>query len=672
MRPTTAPRRPLAALIALFVSLSLRTSVASACRCHFSPESRVTVPADGAVGFPTDGAVRVFLSGFPWAVRRALASEYRLLDPRGAEVPLDAAVAFTRLDLRPRAALQPRTRYTLQRLYAYDAAGNPASDHTRLGAANRQAAGLRLAWFSELGFETGDGPAPPRVVGPVELDEPWAYFGYGGGDCGPGLAAGLRFRLPAAAEPTDVMQLEMRGADATPVVIDTTSRAGTTSLGATDLACPSDPVHLPATGPLALRIVVLGVAGNTVGASRWAEIPRNPAQTLDEAHRLPTDDHPTELSRAWSSFPVVAPVVAPVVGPTACPYGFEAGRPRELVSPGDPWDSSSGRLVFDGTRGWISLQPRDHPAVAFGLTAQGDVSPQPTTPVSDGGSAVPGPDGSFDITTVYASDGAPSVTLGAFDRDGRTRWSRPLPEALEHGELTVGGGRLLATWTEHTERFESRLRWALFDARSGAPVGAAHTGRELIGDAWRAAWWGGRFGVAWMPNGDPDSDRTRLRVARLDASGAADAPRILGRPRDDGIALVAAGACVAMLTTRAGRMVWTLLGPDGSVVRGPVPVGAGTDDDRDHAVDASYRDGLFAVAWESSTGLTYVAAMDATGAVSSAYALAGPSPSSLVGVAASTAHTFLASYVTNESRAFVSELRCRATPPVGPPARIAP
>ncbi|MDB4932965.1 MAG: hypothetical protein JWM10_5449, partial [Myxococcaceae bacterium] len=64
-------------LAVLLVALALRASAAAACSCSASAPRRVTVPDDGAVGFPTDGIVRVFATGFPPSLRALLAREYR-------------------------------------------------------------------------------------------------------------------------------------------------------------------------------------------------------------------------------------------------------------------------------------------------------------------------------------------------------------------------------------------------------------------------------------------------------------------------------------------------------------------------------------------------------------------------------------------------------------------
>src|SRR5690606_31613522 len=122
------------ALLALVVAIGVIATPAAARACSCVPPrlSRDVLPRDGAEQFPTDGVIHVFLTAFPLAARKALASEYRLRDAAGAEVPVDPRVVGTRLDLVPRAPLRPSTKYSLEQVFAFDEAGVRLGDTERI------------------------------------------------------------------------------------------------------------------------------------------------------------------------------------------------------------------------------------------------------------------------------------------------------------------------------------------------------------------------------------------------------------------------------------------------------------------------------------------------------------------------------------------------------------
>ncbi len=132
-----ARARVIAAGLGLLAAALTPADDAIACTCSVVGLQRHAVPDDGATGFPTDGVLRVFLTAFPAPLRALVAREYRLVDDAGAEVPIDATVVWTRIDLRPRQPLRPNARYTLEALYTY-AYGERLSDSDRLERANQR------------------------------------------------------------------------------------------------------------------------------------------------------------------------------------------------------------------------------------------------------------------------------------------------------------------------------------------------------------------------------------------------------------------------------------------------------------------------------------------------------------------------------------------------------
>ncbi|MCA9527415.1 MAG: hypothetical protein KC549_14090, partial [Myxococcales bacterium] len=209
------------ALISVLAALALPVGSALACSCIEAIPSREVVPRDGATGFPVDGRVRIFLSAFPPALRARLADEYRLRGPEGL-VPLQATVVATRLDLA--ATLKPRTTYTLEQVFAYDAHGQRLSDSERFATLRGRPAAQRL-WYAVSRFTTGDARA---VAPPAQPTVERVNVGYrhGGGDCGPGTSLYARFQVPAAG-PFDVLELEVDGHG----VVATAPAAGLTDLG---------------------------------------------------------------------------------------------------------------------------------------------------------------------------------------------------------------------------------------------------------------------------------------------------------------------------------------------------------------------------------------------------------------------------------------------------------
>ncbi len=359
MRSTLIP--PLVFVLASTLTLPH----ALACSCIPARLARTTLPADGAVSFPTDGVLRVFLYGFPRPLRGALSAEYRLTDAQGAEVALDASVTLTRLDLRPHTALRPHTRYTLSRLYAYDDAGTLMNDTERLMVSfdrylspSASAPSMRRAWFPEVRFATGEGPATTHAALPSRL-EARASYRFGGGDCGPGVALNTTFRVPSSTLATDVAALEIRAQGYPPALVATMPAQGLGALYASDLLCTPDPAYIPSSDGLEARVVVVDATGATVGETPWtaARTPEHRALPANwESDRRGLSPDVGTLIQRWRSPPIVQTTATGARGPASCAYGFEVTSRRELAPEGASCAYESlSPLAVDCQRAWVTI-----------------------------------------------------------------------------------------------------------------------------------------------------------------------------------------------------------------------------------------------------------------------------------------------------------------------------
>lgn len=336
-------------------------------------------------------------------------------------------------------------------------------------------------------------------------------------------------------------------------------------------------------------------------------------------------------------------------------------------------------LLFDGARGWFALDANRDGDTMTVLGLSRDGAPTTLRTGIPGGAEAGALDASgplFVSRRFVPPQGATrEVNLHALDRDGRTRWSRGLFTMGDDYRVAVGGGRALATFTRASASSAAPLGWALFDARTGAPVAEDHGGTPAVSTdgSSAAAWVDGAFLLAWTSPHAGDDRSPRVSVAALSPDGTLGPPTELAVRADGPIDLAAVGERAALVSTARGRVEWTLLDRAGAVVRGPIVVSAGVGGDDHRKARASCRDGLCAVAWESrSSDATWAAAVDLDGAVSPAHALSGQGASSTVGVAAGADRSFLASYSVNYGEAWVTSLRCRASAAPGAPGRIGP
>jgi hypothetical protein len=620
---------------------------------------RDVVPADGAVGVPTDATVRVFLRAFPATVRAAIAAEYRLRDVSGALVPFDARVVGTRLDLDPRAALQPDTEYRLEQLFAYDRAGVRLADTDRWRAGG---SGLRGAWFPVVGFRSGAGPSSaahrvPTIAGAA------LHFAHGGGDCGPATAVSVDLS-GAAGGATDILELRVRGQG----LVATDRADGTPRLYAGDMLCDPDPVTLRAGASLEVQVALLDASGRELGATPWR-------RAAGRGPRPPSSGRaPLAYRGGWSALSLVQPRAAAGAGPAGCAFGLEVVSRRELVREGAPWmHGDRSTLVTEGASGWIAFAGAERaPALRiFSLAG----TPMPATLPGIPQAMLPGPTGPLLVSRVYAAGGASQSALSALDARGRRTWSTPIAGEAGRYRLARGGGRVLVAWGAFAADYSELLAWAVFDERTGAPIvpatPTAH-GIDTNAEGPAAAFVDGRFMIVW-PNGAGLLRRGPLRAAVVNGAvlgPAIDIPVASDGPPD----LTAAGTHAGLATAAAGgRIAWTLLDRDGHVAAGPVVVSAGVGG-TDNRLPRIATDGrLFAVAWESYPDPgAYVAVVDAAGVASPALRIDQLEPlAGSVGIAATPAG-FAASYTVDRGRGILASLRCRTQPGSGAPQLIDP
>ncbi len=411
--------------------------------------------------------------------------------------------------------------------------------------------------------------------------------------------------------------------------------------------------------------MVLDVVGREVGASTWVALRPHPQGSrewdLSGIHLVPW------LAQTWSAPPIVRASGRTPAAPALCPHGLEVVTRRELFPPGASYERAErSTFAFDGVRGWQpQLVPQAATTAVVGFAPRAD-APTLLVTLAAGVIASTADDrGPVFVTRSWASD---EVRLQALDRDGGTRWSRPITPYYDY-RVAVGGARVLTT-SAHVALMPAPLSWTLLDAGTGAPVATTEFGLEAL-DAGAAAWVDGHFLVVWTAATDDGVPRSHLRVATFSADGVMG-PRMDLPVRSNGaIDAVAAGSHVAVVSVDESRVLWTLLDPNGAVVRGPVAVSDGVGSFENWSPRVTFGDGLFAVAWQSSAlQATYAAVVDLTGAVSPAVRLSGGVRSWTPGIAATSDRTFLATYATTRSGVDAVSLRCRATAPRGAPAFI--
>ena len=635
--------------------LFARAAPALACSCVGPTPTRSVVPHDGASDFPIDGVVRVLVTGFPAPERAAIGAEYRLRDATGAVVALDVGVVATRIDLRPHTPLAPSATYTLEQIFAYDAAGTRLTDLQRITATGP----LRGIWSPVATFTTATSPAVTRALVPT-LTNARLLFRYGGGDCGPSTDVMTDLALPAGVIDTDVIELRTRHDG----VVLTTTALGLASLLVGDTLCTADPVTLPSGSSIEVQAVLVDAAGHDLGTSGWRRA---------RGHGT----RPSSRRLTWAGWPSVTIVPTPSVstsrGPASCPNGLEVISRHDVVSAGAPW--------MYGERTTLSSESATR-FVAYGSDAG---AMQLFTLAADGGATRIAPTATGQPDALFATMQGPIVTSVAYSRTlgvvgtllrldahGAARWSSELPATGTDHRIARGGGQILVAWAATGDGITERLAYAIFDERTGALIESqAPTSFTLDANSEgpAAAFVDGRFVIVW--GSAQGLVRGPLISLVVSAGGATHRPlsSIDSYSPPD---LASAGNRAGLVTASSdGRVLFGVLDRDGALASGPFEVSVGVGGTQNRLPRVAWNGSELAVAWETyPTAGVYVAIADGTGAISAALRVDDAEPfAGSIGVTP-TANGWLAGYTIDRGRGRIAELRCTSQPPVGPPQRI--
>lgn len=650
--------------LGLFVAFALAMQPhgrAKACTCRVPPMSRLLAPADGADSFPVDGTIRVFLTASPPSVRAALASEYRLLDAQSQLVPFDSALVGTRLDLKPRAPLQPGATYELQQVFAFGEDGTRFGDDERLRGQDRH---VRGAWFRVASFQTA---ATPSQRAPVSLSVSAArHFAMGGGDCGPGNSLGTHFRLPASIIEGDVVELHVQGQG----VVDSALAADTAALYAGNMMCNSDPVTL-AAGSLRYKVVVMDASGREVARSRWGSPPERPPQRW-RPRRVRSPAMPT----AWSNIQIGEVNALTPVGPTACAHGFEATARPDAAAVNAPRSyGARSTLSTNGREGWLAFSPNPESGTMLVHAPQSGAQRQMNNPATGFPLALAsGRNGGFLISQVHPSPAPREASLVSFDRRGASRWTQPLGANGDAYRVAAGGGVVFAAWGVQDPSYQRHLSYALFDARAGSLITAEdthfgiHTGSS---EGPALAFVGGRFLLAWTPS--LGGSAVAMRTMVVGRGGEQSVGPTILRMEGEGVPdMAGGGGHAALVTSKRGEILWALLDPEGNITRGPIVV-SGAVPGHDHRLPrVAWNGSVFAVAWEENRlGAVQVVAVDLAGRVSPPTRLDDGGPRASTVALGALGQGFLTSF-SRRGHATLMELHCRTSAVPGPPARIEP
>jgi hypothetical protein len=644
----------------------LQPGSAQACSCAEPRLDREVVPADGSVDFPVDGQVRIFLTGgYPAPLRARLGEEYRLIGPEGP-VAFTAAVEHTRLDLRPVAPLAPQTRYVLEAVFAYDAAGQRLDDEDR--AARGPARTERRYWFPVVTFTTGERAGAPATRVP-DLAEVRIDHRVGGGDCGPGTSL-LALWRPVPLAPFETYALEVQGHG----VVKTSARAGPpydgrVSLTVSDTLCTADPYSLaPKTQraerspegrseprTLRARLVVLGPSG-TRSETLWTRSFADSSLFGHFEKRTPVEK---PLPDQWFvGTPSDPPAQAPV-GPPACPHGLEAGDRWEVDAHWTPRTYESTPAVGPAAGGAAALVQ----AEAGGLWVR--VGAQPAREPIVAGRMAGGVLGLGGGAVLAVHPGDADFRLTALAADGTPRWTRSLAQQHINGRRRVAWcqGRFVAAWQQIDEKAfqNTTLHWALLDA-DGHTIARGPGERTGMIDGLGLGCHGDGF--ALVTPTVPGHTTPVLRL--IDPQGqvkVVPAPALAGQTWS--ITRWRAGSAIATTQRRGGVHV-VLLDGTGAVIR-VIEVARGRND-RKPAVAAWGE--LLAVAWETWPGQkAWATVLDTEGRVAEPIAL-GRGLSRMTTAISAPENGPLVVGAVRDIGFEIEALRCRVAPGPGAPLRL--
>ena len=642
---------------ALLACVAGRPTRALACSCVAPTLSRQVVPANGAIEFPLDGIVRVFLPDFPDSLRDDVAREYRLRDATGSLVVIDVVVAGPRLDIRARAPLAPNAHYVLEQVFAFDELGTRMSDMQRLlyrGVA-------RGVWYGVAEFQTGTSSAPERHVD-ISLASANMSFAYGGGDCGP--CAALRAALGDTRDlaPTDVAELRIRSLG----VADSGLASSRLSLYANDCGCNSRPITLPRDASVDAQIVVLDVAGRVLGETPWRSVtgtgPRpEGGQTQDDVH--------------WPATRIIPPpATGTPAGPGSCPFGVVAEPRAAVVGEGAPWAYEDRTLIASGRdRRWLAYPggSGDGALRLYSVADNGTTTRVPTPlrgrPVATLATLV-GP--LLSISHHEREQGAVmrGGQVALLRNDGHAFWTTQLPNRSQAIGLAEGNGQILALVETLDSGYARRFSLALLNAENGTLLESS----PLPSTVRRAsiAYVDGRFMVAVSTT---DRSRTAsIAIWMFDGHRFGQSVTHVPVGGSESFELVAAGTRAALVSdSMDGTILLSVLDRDGALVVSPTRVSRGVGGSENRLPHAAWNGSSLAVAWEAyPSGGVYVAVADAAGLVSPATRLdPDGSRSGTVGIAP-TQTGWIAGYTVDREVGQAARLSCATEAPNRAPQSI--
>ncbi len=170
---------------------------------------------NGALGFPTDGVIRILVDHSHHAEQQALAQEYLLRGPDQTLVPLEVSIEGRFVILRPIAPLAPLTAFTLEQVYVFSMNGPRLAYYQRWSAAHRNVEGVEgpvkfyRSWQAPISFTTGAGRAKPPEPARLDMLSLHLQRHYPLHPIEGGMVV-VRYRPPATLQRFDMFALEVR------------------------------------------------------------------------------------------------------------------------------------------------------------------------------------------------------------------------------------------------------------------------------------------------------------------------------------------------------------------------------------------------------------------------------------------------------------------------------
>lgn len=546
-------------VLALMTGTLARPTIAEACSCAPSAVSVQILPADQAQDFPTNGKIHVFVTGgVPSTIKRALLDEFRLRDADGSLVELNGRVELTMLTLTPKSELRPKTRYSVERLYAYSQTGQQLSDDQRVRDARtaypaplQEPPPAMRAWFRAGTFETGSGASDRRPT-PPSTTSARIEFAYGGGDCGPGEAVVVDYRLNNALGPEDIVGVELKdhGLKSLFPANEATIAEARGLLGGPryfayfgNLMCTRDVVEIGRAEQFQARLVVVSATGQVVREEKWTPLTppehrasgRSPEPALFGPHgaeRLSAEQNEIEryakrMAERFVSPPIKSAIGVEPLGPRGCVFGLESAGDFELPEGGPPHSASARpQLHLRGPRAFVLYEDEREARidlVDFDPKSR-DARRRTILTRLAGPEVAFGSDALVTATTSFRSDRASTIHVSKFEYDGSTRWTTLLPgEGINwHPHIARLDERILVVWTtSDVEALRHSAHWAVLDALDGSlkatgttPWASAQVEVEVALSQDEKS-----FLISWSDFGARGAHRSTVSWARVDKNG---------------------------------------------------------------------------------------------------------------------------------------------------------